>query len=1083
MIELKNVSFSYTVDSDISFLKNINLRIESGELVLLSGESGCGKTTVTRLLNGLIPKYYEGKLEGDICIDGESILELELYDVSRYSGSVFQNPRAQFFNVDTDSEFAFECENQGMPVDEIKCRVDRNLDDLNATRLKGRSIFNLSGGEKQKVACVSATVAGPDIMILDEPSSNLDMAATRDLKKCIQKWKEQGKTIIIAEHRLAYLMDLADRIVYLRDGRIDREFTPDELMGMSAETMQSLGLRPVTQEQFILKKRFENTGREAEYMKLSNYYFSYDGYKKILDIDEARVKAREVVAIIGNNGAGKTTFARCLMGLQKRFRGLTEVDGVSCKRRKNLKRSFMVMQDVNHKLFTESVLDEVLISMKDEDEKRAEEILKKLDLYEFKDRHPMSLSGGQKQRVAIACAIASDKETLIFDEPTSGLDLRHMLEVSENIDELNKLHKNIFIISHDMEFILRCCTAVIRMENGSMKEQYDLDEKGIERITEWFGRKTRAGSEVDSHKPEQIGNSAFGKVMDYAGKNKKLIYLAVVFIAFASICSVVPYFLSYTLIENIIADKAFGMNQVLVTLTGIAAALLGNAIFYSIGLSLSHKGAYRTLENIRVWAKNRLEKLPMGKIENLGVGALRKIFTDDIETMEVPLAHAIPEGIGNLTAVLFVYVAIFIINGKMGFLSLASFPIGFLLMFIMYKIGLAKMDTFYQAAKRMNNTIIEYINGMEVIKIFNRDGESYKRYRKDVDSYRDYTLDWYRISWPFMAAYGAILPCITLITLPLGAYMVYRGAVSFSDYIIVMMLSYAVSKPLMKSTSFMGTLPQINYKIEEIEKLLQFKPLNYGDKELENADADITFDNVSFAYEDSEVLHDINLTVPRGKMTALVGESGSGKSTLAKLLVHFYDPTEGRIRIGNESLSDISLESLNENISFVSQEQFLFNTSLLENIRIGKATAGFEEIYEAARKAECLEFIDKLPNGFHTTAGDCGKMLSGGQRQRISIARAILKDAPIIILDEATAFVDPENEEKMNRAISQVIKDKTVLVIGHRLQSLRNADQIVLLHKGRIEALGTHEELLNSSNLYQNMWKVSEETARWEIGR
>ena len=281
--------------------------------------------------------------------------------------------------------------------------------------------------------------------------------------------------------------------------------------------------------------------------------------------------------------------------------------------------------------------------------------------------------------------------------------------------------------------------------------------------------------------------------------------------------------------------------------------------------------------------------------------------------------------------------------------------------------------------------------------------------------------------------------------------------------------------------SFAGKIPQLDYKIDELEKLIENPPLKQSKRGFEGDCHDIRFENVRFSYKETEVLHGINLSLKEGEMTALVGESGSGKSTLAKLLVHFYDLDSGRITLGGQDISDMKIDALNDRISYVSQEQFLFNTSLYENILIGRPTASREEVLDAARRAQCDEFLARFPNGIDTMAGDGGKMLSGGERQRISLARALLKNAPVIVLDEATAFIDPENEEKMNAAISEVIAGKTVLVIAHRLHTIKNADKICVLNQGNLAAEGTHDELLKDSEEYRRLWKAAEESAVWEV--
>jgi len=512
-----------------------------------------------------------------------------------------------------------------------------------------------------------------------------------------------------------------------------------------------------------------------------------------------------------------------------------------------------------------------------------------------------------------------------------------------------------------------------------------------------------------------------------------------------------------------------------------AACLAGNAVLYVHGLDLSHISAYNTLRNLRTALQGRLEQQPLGAIRELGNGRIKKVFTDDIETIELLLAHAIPEGIGNLIIPAVIILAMFFVDWKLALLSVASLPIGMLAMGIMFRVSMKRMGPYYAAAAKMNNTIIEYINGMEVVKVFNRDGESYERFERDINDYRDMTLDWYKVCWPWMALYSSILPCVALFTLPVGGWFVLRGWSTLADFVLVLCMTFAIGAPLLKAIGFAGKFPQLNYKVDELERLLDHPPLRQSGRGFEGKNHDIRFEDVRFTYKDTEVIHGVNLEIGEGQMVALVGESGSGKSTLAKLLVHFYDLDSGRITLGGQALTDMKIEALNDEISFVSQEQFLFNTSLYENIRLGKPDASREEVLRAASLARCDEFLSRFPEGIDSRAGDGGRMLSGGERQRISLARALLKNAPVIVLDEATAFVDPENEEKMNAAISEVIRGKTVLIIAHRLHTVIGADKIVVLDNGIVEAEGTHGELLQKSPVYRRLWAAAEQSAAWEV--
>lgn len=573
----------------------------------------------------------------------------------------------------------------------------------------------------------------------------------------------------------------------------------------------------------------------------------------------------------------------------------------------------------------------------------------------------------------------------------------------------------------------------------------------------------------------------FKKVLEYTGEYRKTTYAAIVVLLVGIVMNVLPFLFVYQIIRPLLMREPMTAEYVIWRIAAIAVCALLYAVFYVWGLSLSHRSAYNTLKNLRISLQSKLEKQPLGAIQEKGVGAIKKMFIDDIETIELLLAHALPEGIANLTIPVLVFIGMLLVDWKLALLSLCSLPLGVIAMMVMYRIGMKDMGNYYAAAQKMNNTIVEYINGMEVVKVFNRDGESYHRFEGDVKSYRDFTLAWYKACWPWMALYSSILPCVALFALPIGSYLVIQGYSTLPDLALVLCMSLGIGAPLLRALSFMSTLPQINYKIETLEQMLSAPPLQQSAEPFQGKDHSVRFEGVHFAYKDAEVLHGVSLEVPEGSLTALVGESGSGKSTLAKLLVHFYDVSDGSVKIGGQDIRSMSLEALNNEISYVAQEQFLFNISLLENIRLGKLDATDEEVLAAAEKAQCGEFLARLEKGIHTMAGDGGKQLSGGERQRISLARAILKNAPIVVLDEATAFMDPENEEKMNEAIAEVIRGKTVIVIAHRLHSIINADQICVLNNGNLAAAGTHAQLLEGCPEYQKLWQAAEGSAQWRV--
>lgn len=571
----------------------------------------------------------------------------------------------------------------------------------------------------------------------------------------------------------------------------------------------------------------------------------------------------------------------------------------------------------------------------------------------------------------------------------------------------------------------------------------------------------------------------FSKIFQYAGPYRTKTVMSGVVILLAVVFQVLPFLFVYRMITPLITGGVVEISHIAVCVAGVGICLVLNALLYVKGLSMSHEAAYNILMRLRVSLQGRMENLPLGKIQEKGTGSLKRMFVDDVDSIEMLLAHALPEGLGNTAIPVLVYASLFLIDWKLALLSLASLPVGLAAMCMMYSIGRRDMADYYKAGKIMNNTIIEYINGMEVVKVFNKDSDSYRRYRSDITAYRDFTIGWYRACWPWMALYNSILPCVSILTLPLGSWFVLRGYSQLPDLILVMCLSLSIGLPLLKALSFVPSLPQINYKIETLENIMSEEPLQQRPEGFCGDDMTIRFNDVAFAYDDKVAVDKINMTVEEGSRVALVGESGSGKSTLAKLLVHYYDVDRGTITVGGQDIRDMSLAALNDRIAYVAQEQYLFNTSILENIRLGRPSASREEIMDAAQRARCMEFIGKLPEGIDTVVGGGGRQLSGGQRQRVAIARAILKDAPVVVLDEAMAFTDPENEEKLEQAISEVVRGKTLMIIAHKLPSVMNADVIYMMERGHIVGSGTHQQLLESCPQYQRLWQASVAGAEW----
>ena len=556
---------------------------------------------------------------------------------------------------------------------------------------------------------------------------------------------------------------------------------------------------------------------------------------------------------------------------------------------------------------------------------------------------------------------------------------------------------------------------------------------------------------------------------------------------FCAILSVAGGFIPFWAVYEILLafiNQNVTLNGILIWCLVGAAGYLLRVACHGISTILAHISAYTILEGIRLKIADRLMKAPLGEVMGRRIGYLKNIIMDKVEDLEPPLAHMISELTSNLLLPVAIFIWMLVIDWRMGLAVLISPVLAMIPMFFLMRNYNSQYAAYMEANNHVNSIIIEYVEGIEVVKAFNQSTSSYEKFVNAVQSFKEFTLAWFKSTWKSMNLMMAIMPTTLLGVLPVGLLLVQNGSISPAELAMGIILSLSIVGPLMKATTFINEAKSMEYAVEAANELLNLPVLPDSGKIVSIPHNDIALKHVTFSYdgsEQNEVLHDVNLELPEGSFTALVGPSGGGKSTIARLIARFWDVTGGSITIGGKNVKELSIRQLSELVSFVTQDNFLFNCSLKENIRLGNPNATDEEVYAAAKAACCDEFIVRLDKGYDTPAGDAGKRLSGGEKQRIAIARAILKNAPIVILDEATAFTDPQNEDKIQKSIMALSKGKTLLVIAHRLSTIQNADQIVVLKKGRIVDCGKQEELLKRCPLYADMWKAHIGAKNWSV--
>lgn len=567
-----------------------------------------------------------------------------------------------------------------------------------------------------------------------------------------------------------------------------------------------------------------------------------------------------------------------------------------------------------------------------------------------------------------------------------------------------------------------------------------------------------------------------------AGEYQSKMVLSVLLAIGSVAAGIIPYFFISRFITQIIGGGPFGRRLFIVP-TAVGVFLIFKSVLFLLSTRLSHQAAYRILRNVRLKLAEKLTRLPLGYVLERDSGVIKKIMENDVEELERFLAHNIPETISSAVVPAAVLIYLAFLDWRMVLIMLICVPFAVLFYALMMRGNKEKMQKYHNAVDNMNGVVVEYINGMKEIKTFNQSVYSFFRFRNTIQEYRHYVLDWWKASWPLMSAYTVLIQASLVTVLPAGLFLLMKGTLEFPVFILFVLISMGFAVPLIKLAEFADGIKVVVHAEQNVHSILSERELSVKQDGVKPQNCDLTFEKVTFSYDGkTDVLQNISFTVPEGRSLAIIGESGSGKSTIAKLICRFWDIGGGSIRIGGVDIRDMEPDQLMSMVSFVFQDTFLFNVSIGENIRIGRPDATDGEVMEAAGLARCHDFIMETEHGYDTLAGDAGNRLSGGERQRICIARAILKNAPILILDEATASVDPDCEEQIQEAIGTLAHGKTLIVIAHRIRTIMGFDNILVIRDGTVCSQGSHTELLNSSPEYQGIFDSYAETEDWVIG-
>lgn len=576
-------------------------------------------------------------------------------------------------------------------------------------------------------------------------------------------------------------------------------------------------------------------------------------------------------------------------------------------------------------------------------------------------------------------------------------------------------------------------------------------------------------------------NMSIKSLLGISKKASKRIGFSAFLMFLSSICSMVPFYTAFLIIDKAI-NPPFEAHEFYRLGIFAAISMIIQMILSGIAMKQSHIAAYSILYDLRVKLAEKMLRLPLGYYSNTSSGVLKKIMMGNIEAIEEFLAHNLVDLASAFFLPLIIFGWLLTFNIPLAILSIIPTIIGVAIQRLRMKIDAEKASKFFKLKSSMNITIIDFIRGMPLIKAFNQSVHSFKKYKEEADAYRDFWVEWTKSAGVYVAIYSVLIDGGILFVLPAGMYMYIAGEITLTTFLMFMFIGLGLSRFMKQLNGFGTNITQILKGVEELDSIMNEKEIDNSGMVSDLLNYDISFNNVSFGYKEEKILKDVSFTAKEGTVTALVGPSGAGKTTVARLIPRFWDIEEGSINIGGVNIKDIKGDYLMKNVSFVFQDIFMFNDTVLENIRMGDENISYEKVVEMAKKAEAHDFIMSLENGYYTEIGKNGVHLSGGEKQRIGIARALVKDAPIVILDEATSYSDTENEAKIQAALNTLLKDKTVLVIAHRLNTIKNADQILVFDEGKIVESGKQEELISANGLYKSMWDMHNNSKDWTIG-